>query len=294
VPAVSGNEPHSRLTAWARSSIPRNEACIVTVPQRGASGGRPPPLPRAVVPGAPALPLPRVLGRIAPVAAVSAVLGGLASWYGYLEAAHGHPSLKLGGAMALAAGGTAALIVSRPAGQAHVHHDHEHSALVSVHPVRLTLAWLSMAAALIHFAVVQQHFEEYWVYGGFFIVVAIAQMGWAILAVVRPSRLLWVVGAAGNVLVIAAWVVTRTVGNLIGPAATKTEVAGFGDIVSTLFEAAIVLGALVLWRSRRFDRPPEPHRGELANALAALGVTLLTVLALYSAVGGKPFVSHVG
>jgi hypothetical protein len=81
---------------------------------------------------------------------------------------------------------------------------------------------------------------------------------------------------------------------LIGPAATEPERAGFGDIVTTLYEVILVIGAIALWRSRRFDRPPRPHRGELANALAALAVTLLTVLALYSAVGGSPFVSHVG
>src|SRR6266540_6779487 len=34
--------------------------------------------------------------------ALGAVLAALATWYGFLEAAGGHPSLKLGGAMALA------------------------------------------------------------------------------------------------------------------------------------------------------------------------------------------------
>jgi hypothetical protein len=149
-------------------------------------------------------------------------------------------------------------------------------------------------ASLIHFAVIQQHFEEYWVYGGFFIALGVAQLAWAVLAVVRPFRLLWIARAVGNLLAVAAWVITRTVGNLVGPVATQPEVVGFGDLVTTLFEMAIVVGAVLLWRSRRFDRPPEPHRGELVNALAALGVTLLTVLALYSAVGGSPFVSHVG
>ena len=236
----------------------------------------------------------RLLIRITPVALVGAVLAGLATWYGYLEAAHGHPSLKLGGAMALAGAGTAALLVSKPADQSPADHDHEHSALVSVHPIRIGLAWLSTSAALIHFAVIQQHFEEYWVYGAFFIALGVAQLAWAMLAVVRPFRLLWIAGAVGNLLAIAAWVITRTVGNLVGPAATEPELVGFGDLVTTLFEVALVVGAVLLWRSHRFDRPPEPHRGELANALAALGVTLLTELALYSAVGGSPFVSHVG
>jgi hypothetical protein len=237
---------------------------------------------------------PDLLSRLLPVATVSALLAALATLYGYLETAKGHPSLKLGGAMALAGAGTASLLVSRPASQPLTDHSHEHSALASVHPLRLTLGWLSMSAALIHFAVIQQHIVEYWAYGVFFLVLAIAQTAWAILAVLRPFRLLWMVGVLVNGLAIVAWVTTRTVGNLIGPAAKQTEVAGFGDIVTTLFEAAIVVGAIVLWRSRRFAQPQQSHVGEVANALAALGVTLLTVLALYSAVGGSPFVSHVG
>jgi hypothetical protein len=40
--------------------------------------------------------------------------------------------------------------------------------------------------------------------------------------------------------------------------------------------------------------PVEAHWSEVGKALAAIGITLLTVLALFSTVGGSPFVSHIG
>ena len=56
---------------------------------------------------------------------------------------------------------------------------------------------------------------------------------------------------------------------------------------------AIVIGALAMLRARRLDPPTDSHWGEVANALTAIGITLMTVLALYSTVGGSPFVSPV-
>jgi len=74
----------------------------------------------------------------------------------------------------------------------------------------LALAWVSVGAALIHFAVIEQHFNEYKLYGWFFLVVASGEMLWAVLAVAMPSRWLLVAGTAGNALVVVAWVVARS------------------------------------------------------------------------------------
>src|SRR5258707_2417126 len=52
------------------------------------------------------------------------------------------------------------------------------------------LAMMSLATAVIHFAVAGQHFQEYWLYGVFMMVVAWLQLLWATLAIARPSRLL--------------------------------------------------------------------------------------------------------
>ena len=93
---------------------------------------------------------------------------------------------------------------------------------------------------------------------------------------------------------VVAWIVTQTYGSLIGPAATMKAVAGFGDIVSTILEVALVAGSLVLLARPGFLEPRAGHRIELANSLVVIGIVLLTSLSLYSAVGGPPFVSHVG
>ncbi len=115
--------------------------------------------------------------------------------------------------------------------------------------VRGGLAAISVGAAVIHFEVMFEHFSEYWMYGTFFLVSAWAQLIWAAGIVWRPSRLLLWAGAAGNAAIIVVYVLTRTVGDLVGPGTGETEAMGGIDVVCTAFEAALVAGALVLlWR----------------------------------------------
>jgi len=54
----------------------------------------------------------------------------------------------------------------------------------------------------------------------------LAQPGWALAIPVKPDDWLLRVGVVGNGLVVVAWIVTRTVGALVGPAATAPERAG--------------------------------------------------------------------
>jgi cellulose binding protein with CBM2 domain len=111
------------------------------------------------------------------------------------------------------------------------------------------LAVLSAGAAVIHFEVMFEHFSEYWLYGTFFLVSAWAQLIWAAWIVWRPSRpMLWA-GAVGNVAIVVVYVLTRTVGDLVGPGRGETEAVGGVDVVCTVFEVVLVAGALVLlWR----------------------------------------------
>jgi hypothetical protein len=127
--------------------------------------------------------------------------------------------------------------------------------------VLTALAFLSVAAAILHFAVIEQHFTEYWLYGAFFIAVGLFELAWALLAVAAPSHPLYWASVVINSLTIVAYVITRTVGLLVGPAAHQTEMIGFGDLTATAFEAVLVIGSLLLlfraWgRGRvRNDRP---------------------------------------
>ena len=92
------------------------------------------------------------------------------------------------------------------------------------------LAILSVATAVIHFAVAGSHFQEYWLFGVFMLAAGWLQLLWAVGAVVRPSsaRLL-AGGALLNAAIIAVYVVTRTVGDVVGPTPHATEPFGFGD-----------------------------------------------------------------
>jgi hypothetical protein len=122
------------------------------------------------------------------------------------------------------------------------------AARMRVHLVLVAAALLSAGAAAVHFAVIRTHFDEWWGYGVFFVVSGLAQLAWSLLVVARPSRGLFWLGVAGNAAIVALWIVTRTVGTLIGPAATDPESVGFADVTATVFEALLVVGGLLVVR----------------------------------------------
>ena len=226
-------------------------------------------------------------------------LGGIATAYGFLEGKGNLPSLKLGGAF-LVAGlavitvllGRSMLLRDSPEVRAV-----QHTSFVGRDRrdiLRIALAFLSVAAALVHFAVIEQHFTEYWVYGSFFVAVGMFELIWALLIMAVPSRLLYGASIVVNALTIAAYVITRTVGLLVGPSATETEKIGFGDLTTTAFEAVLVLGSMLLLFRTWGRAPVRTAASEALIGALAVGVTALTVLALFSTVGGAPFVTPAG
>src|ERR1039457_4531364 len=109
------------------------------------------------------------------------------------------------------------------------------------------LAILSVATAVIHLAVAGSHFQEYWLFGVFMLVAGWLQLLWAAGAIARPSSPpLLAGGALLNAAVIAVYIVTRTVGDVIGPAPHATEPLGFGDGLCTVLEAAVAAGCVWL------------------------------------------------
>ena len=150
--------------------------------------------------------------------------------------------------------------------------------------LRPALALLSAGAAVIHFAVIPGHWDEYWGQGLFFIVAAVAQLLWALWVVIAPSRLIYLAGAAGNAAIVAMWIVTRTAGIPAGPGSGEPEPVEFGDTLATAFEVILVVGALALARTvvtRRLGRT----NGALApSVLLALVVAALTAASLLSLV----------
>jgi hypothetical protein len=139
------------------------------------------------------------------------------------------------------------------------------------------LAALSVGAAAIHFAVVFEHFDEYTLYGVFFLVISWAQVIWPAALLWRPSRLWLWLGIAGNAIVIAVYVASRTVGLPFGPDLHSPESAGALDVVSCVLEFGLIVGcAALLWRPSLADRPVA-RRGAVARAAALLGVPVAVI-----------------
>ena len=114
-----------------------------------------------------------------------------------------------------------------------------------------------LVAAGVHGALAPTHFTEWWGYGVFFLVAATCQtllgLALALRAFEAPTdrtmRRLYAAGAVGNALLLAMYVVSRTVGvPFFGPDAGAVEGIDPLDIVAT---AAEILAIVVLARLSR-------------------------------------------
>lgn len=104
---------------------------------------------------------------------------------------------------------------------------------------------VSLAAGAIHALAMVDHFDHYWLYGVFFLAVTYGQAVWPVWVDRHPhDRRALVIGAAGNLLVAAVWVVSRTLGPPIGPEAWEPERIGAMDVMATLDQ--LVIAALVV------------------------------------------------
>ena len=108
---------------------------------------------------------------------------------------------------------------------------------------------LSLVAALVHLWVMPEHFEEWWGYGTFFLISALAQVLYVPLLLRWPNQRVLLLGVGGNLAIVLLYLLTRTVGiPLFGPEAGEVEGVGFVDVCATTSELGIVvaLGALLL------------------------------------------------
>ena len=141
------------------------------------------------------------------------------------------------------------------------------------------LAAPSVGASAIHFAVTFSHFSEYVLYGVFFLIVAWAQLIWPAVLVWRPSRPWLGLGIAGNAVVVAVYVASRTTGLPFGPDLSHTESVGALDVVTCVLEFALIAGcAALLWRPSLADRPVRRRSG-FAAAVTLAAVPALVIAA---------------
>jgi hypothetical protein len=130
----------------------------------------------------------------------------------------------------------------------------------------------------------------------FFGVVAAAQLAWGALALARAPRWWLALGAVGNLVVVATWVVSRTVGLPFGEYAGITLPVRFPDTLATALEAVILVGAAALLvrgraPARSLTRSP---RVALAAAVVVGALALGGVLSQAGAIGSSPSGSDQG
>jgi hypothetical protein len=123
----------------------------------------------------------------------------------------------------------------------------------------------------------------------FFVVLGAAQLYWGAVAMVRAPRWWLALGAAGNLVAVVTWVVSRTVGLPIGEYAGLRLPVGFPDTLATALEAVVVIGAVALMISgrnlaRSVARSP---RVAVAAAVVAGALTLAGVLAQANTFGSS-------
>lgn len=144
----------------------------------------------------------------------------------------------------------------------------------------------SLGAAVIHFAVAPTHWHEWMPSGLFFVSLALVQLVWAAVILVRTTIPVLAVGILLNVGVVALWAVSRTAGAPFGPHAGTPESTQAADLCALLLQVYVVMGAgWVLYRGRR----GLPIHG-FAHAVVLLGAA--AVVALASTVGVASGLRH--
>jgi hypothetical protein len=151
----------------------------------------------------------------------------------------------------------------------------------------VTAALFSAGVAAIHFAVAKMHFDEYTLFGLFFVGSGIAQLVWPIWVLFRRWRPLFLLAAVGNAAIVALWAVDRIWGLPLGPTPWKPDPVGFGDSITAAFELLLVAICAALFVGERRAR-----LGRTSALALTLGVIALTALSLLSVLGvGSSFLT---
>lgn len=142
------------------------------------------------------------------------------------------------------------------------------------------IALTSVLAGAIHLAVAPGHFEEWWLYGTFFVVIGVFQLVYATPVLRRPSPLVALTGIVVNLGVALIWVVSRTTGLPVMPPEEGgalgaghlaggdpgVEAVGTADLVATGAELLVVCLLVTLL--------PLPVRRVTVNLMLVTGVGL--------------------
>ena len=144
------------------------------------------------------------------------------------------------------------------------------------HDITTELAAIAAGAAVIHFGMVPLHADISTTEAFAFAIAGCAQMSSAVVLEHSPrsSRALLTI-AAGNAVIVAVWLLSRTTGLPFGASSSLRQEIGLADGLATALEVVLVAGCL--WARRRLTADHEP-----AVSLGRRLLPLLVVLALAS------------
>lgn len=133
----------------------------------------------------------------------------------------------------------------------------------------------SLGAAVIHFAVAPAHWQEWMPSGLFFIVLALFQLVWARMILVRRTTAVLAAGITFNIGALALWALSRTAGAPFGPHAGEPEFVQAADLCALLLQLYVVMGAGWVWyRGQEADPIPA-----FVNAMVFVGFGIVVALA---------------
>lgn len=163
------------------------------------------------------------------------------------------------------------------------------SHLTDTRLVLLLAALASTAAGIVHAAAIPAHWTEWPLAGWFFALVAVFQVGWAVLLFAFGNRVLVVSGIAANAGLVLLWAVSRWQGLPFGPHGGMPEAVGFADALTSVLEAWIALSLLwsLLPRVTHGVLAIGGYRLAAALAGAFLGLTLIPGIGSALSHGGE-------
>lgn len=116
--------------------------------------------------------------------------------------------------------------------------------------VRATV--LAGSLGIIHILATPLYFDQWLGYGIVFVAVAVLQVMYSMVLAVNPPRRIYLwAGIIGNILIVAVWLLTRTVGVPLGPMAGEVLPVEFLDGLAQVLEVIQIVHLVVLLS--RFD-----------------------------------------
>jgi hypothetical protein len=152
---------------------------------------------------------------------------------------------------------------------------------------RVVLGALSAGSGVIHLAMAPVHASSSGLEGFGFAISGWVQLLLALALVLRPSRPVLVATVSVNVIVLALWVWSRTLGLPFGAHAGTAEAVGTLDGFTVAMEALLVMGAGAL-----LARPSLAHNAGEAGLVAASAVPVAVLIATSFAIASPSASEH--